>query len=1049
MKWPFLKVGPVALQQDRRAPSAPCPLSHDQAPRSLLTSLAAILLLLATAVSSAASDTDPIAFFEKRVRPVLIDHCYPCHSAQAEKVKGGLSLDSRDGLLQGGDLGPSILPGDPEKSLLIQAVRHASPDLQMPPKKGKLSDRQIADLTVWVKAGAPWPDNDPAVASRPSKPGNVISEADREWWAFLPIVPPPIPAGAGIPQDTHPIDAFIRSRLLAKALQPNPPANRRDLIRRAYFDLIGLPPAPEEVAAFEQDASPQAWPRLIDQLLARPEFGERWARHWLDIARFAQSSGYERDGEKPYAWRFRDYVVRAFNDDKPYDQFVREQIAGDLIEPFDSDATIATAFHRLGVWDDEPDDKRMAEFDELDDVLSTTASAFLGLTLGCARCHDHKFDPFPQTDYYRLLGYFRNIHLNEPAKYSLSSGNYLPLADVDVVATWQSLHESRLRPLREQLAVATEESYKSELSRQIAAIEGEPAPWEWTLGVRERHSAPPPTHVLIRGNAGTPGPQVQPGFPAVLSPREKTDSPPPISPSGARRLELAQWIASPQNPLTARVLVNRVWQHLFGRGIVATPSDFGRAGSPPTHPELLQWLANDFVRHGWSLKHLHRTILLSQTYQQSTQTENPAAQNADPANTLLWRQNLRRLEAESMRDTFLTISGQLNPKMGGRGFFPRLSGEVLAGQSRPGLDWEISSPSELARRSLYTYVRRTMMVPILETFDYNNTTSPLGDRPVTTVAPQALLLLNDAFLHEQASAFARRLIHESGPSRDAQIRRGFQLALGRTPSPTESRLASDYLDRQQQAFASIQGRITFRPDVPLSLSVDYMAKLRPEHFLVGPARGWSYHRGKWSGAYEGIRTLDRDQSPFALWTGAFVSNAIIEVKLLPHIAFETGGLLFRAIARDDVVTGYECTLEPREQRLELRRLGPPQTSVLASAPLSIPETQPIPLRLDLADDRIRIWVGKKAEPVIDIRDPNPLPTGGHLGIRAWGAALSLDDLTFLPSVPVARHSNDEIFRPSGQSTETVRDSSQPSPEHRALQSLCLMLLNLNEVVYIP
>jgi len=328
-------------------------------------------------------------FFEKRIRPVLADHCYACHSARADKLKAGLLVDSRDGLLHGGDLGPALVPGDPDKSLLIRAIRYTDPDLQMPPKKGKLSDRQIADLTQWVRAGAPWPDEVSEGPTRVAKAGLSITDEDRAWWAFQPIRYPTAPAVAHSRPDLHPVDAFVEAALEAKALKPNPPATRRELIRRAYFDLIGLPPSPEAVQAFEADGSPEAWPRLVDRLLALPQYGERWGRHWLDVVRFAQSSGYERDGEKPLAWRYRDYVVKAFNDDKPYDQFIREQIAGDELEPYRPDAVIATGFQRLGVWDDEPDDKRMAEFDELDDVLSTTGSTFLGLTVGCARCHDH------------------------------------------------------------------------------------------------------------------------------------------------------------------------------------------------------------------------------------------------------------------------------------------------------------------------------------------------------------------------------------------------------------------------------------------------------------------------------------------------------------------------------------------------------------------------------------------------------------------------------------------------------------------------------------
>jgi mono/diheme cytochrome c family protein len=979
---------------------------------------------------AADAQADSTEFFEKRIRPVLAEHCYSCHSSRAEKLKAGLFVDSREGLLQGGDLGPAVIPGNPDQSLFIRAIRHTDADLQMPPKNGKLSERQIADLTQWVRTGAPWPEEASTTPTRVARTGMTITDEDRAWWAFQPIRHPDLPSAASSDPIDHPVDAFVHAALKSKGLKPNPKATPRERIRRVYMDLLGLPPSPEEVEAFESDPSPDAWSRLVDRLLARPQYGERWARHWLDVVRFAQSSGYERDGEKPLAWRYRDYVVQAFNEDKPYDQFIREQIAGDEMEPYHRDAVIATGFQRLGVCDDEPDDRRMAEFDELDDILSTTSSTFLGLTVGCARCHDHKFDPIPQADYYRLLGFFRNLRLNEGARYSLDSGNYLPLAEPEEVHRWQTVRETRLRRLQENLAVATEPVIKEELAKAIEATQAEPAPWEWTLGVRDRGPLAPPTHLLVRGNAATPGSEVLPGFLAVLSTSGEVS---PRVPAGyGRRLILANWIASPDNPLTARVLVNRIWHHHFGRGLARTLSDFGRAGSPPSHPELLQWLAADFIAHGWSIKHLHRRLLSSETYQRSSRAD--AADNlaADPGNDLYWRQNLRRLEAEAMRDTFLNISGELNPKMGGRGFFPRLSGEVLAGQSRPGQDWEISDRAELSRRSLYTFVRRSMMVPILETFDYSNTTSPLSERPTTTVAPQSLLLLNDAFLQQQAQAFAARLVREAGNTADAQVRRGFQLAVGRLPSPTEIELARDFLQRQETQFEGLRPRLTFRPDVPLSLSLDYLGKLRPEQFLVGPAADWRYFRGKWSGAYESIRTLDRDRGPFALWQGTVSTDLVVDARLLPHTALESGGLLFRATVQDDSASSYELLIEPRDQRLGLRR-HTDAVVTLATAPVGIIEGQPLSVRVEAVHARIRVWAGSASQPLIDVLDPQPILAPGRVGVRAWGAALSVDDL---------------VVHTAGSGTAHVRDSAQDPPASRALQSFCLLLLNLNEVVYI-
>ncbi len=1018
-----------------------------------------------------------LTFFENKIRPLLADQCYSCHSVKAEKTKGGLHVDSFDALLKGGDSGPALVPGDAEKSLLIKAVRYGDPDLQMPPKGKKLSERQIADLMQWVKAGAPWPETDKA-ATRPTKASHEITEKDRSWWAFQPIRRPTkseaVNSRSVISKSTAPradslntdysIDSLIREQLAEKKLKPNPPAAKRELIRRAYFDLIGLPPSPEQIAAFEKDKSPDAWARLIEDLLSLPQYGERWGRHWLDVARFAQSNGYERDGEKPESWRYRDYVVKAFNEDKPYDQFIREQIAGDELERVTFDSIIATGFHHLGVRDDEPDDKRMAEFDELDDMLSTTGTAFLGLTIGCARCHEHKFDPIPQADYYSLLSFFRNVRLYEAPKYTLDSANYIPLAEPAKLAEWRVARDARVKTLEEKVAAAKDDAEKKKLTSQIEGAKAERPPFEFALAVRERGAKPPPTHVLIRGNAGSPGAEVQPAFLSVLgrSRREENQTSAsidqsrltstPTSETSGRRRAFADWIASAENPLTPRVMANRIWQHHFGNGIVKTTSDFGRAGVLPTHPLLLDWLAAEFIENGWSIKKLHRTIMLSQTYQMSSRAENAKANSVDPANDLLWRQNLRRLEAEALRDTMLAISGRLNPKMGGRGFFPRLSGEVLAGQSRPGLDWELSSAEEQSRRSLYAYVRRTMSVPMLDTFDYSNTTSPLSERPVTTVAPQALLLLNDAFMREQAAALVDRVEKEVGraallrrqnddataaqqrSSTDvaAFITRGFQLAVGRDPTKRERQLAREFVERQEREFAGLRTRMTFRPDVPTSLSVSYMDKLKPEQFLIGPATGWSYHRGRWSSAYEGIRTVERDLGPFGLAPAPAFSNGVVTAKLFLHTANESAGVLFRTTTKDNEARGYDVTFEPREQRLSLRRFAG-EATILAQVSAEIPTGQSVPLKIESEGARIRVWFGNGAKPELDFTDPKPLLTAGQVGVRSWGAALSVDDL---------------VLNPSGANSIAISEVQLPSPERRAHEALCLLLLNLNEVVYV-
>ena len=714
----------------------------------VLAVLAAPLAPSRTPAADAKLTPAAVQFFETQVRPLLATHCHKCHGPH--KQRGNLRLDSRKAILEGGDSGAALVPGKPTASLLIEAVNYGR--LKMPPSK-RLSSKEVATLTQWVRMGAPWPETT-TVGRPPRQPGFTVTDEDRKFWSFRPVRRPAVPR---LPAAT-PLDAFLLQKLQAKGLHYSPPADKRTLLRRATFDLTGLPPTPEQVDAFVGDTRPDAYERLVERLLASSAYGERWGRHWLDVVRFAQTNGYERDDEKPFAWRYRDYVIRAFNEDRPYDRFVQEQLAGDELDAVTDESLTATAFYRLGVWDDEPDDKRQAEFDELDDMLSVSGSAFLGLTIGCARCHDHKFDPIGQDDYYGLLAFLRNI---EP--YSK------PTKDLG-------------RTLFTRL--------------KSGAI---------TLAVHERGSVAPPTHVLLRGSAASPGKQVEPHFPRVLCPSDDSVLPKRAGARGkttGRRRLLAEWVTRRDNPLTARVLVNRLWQHHFGRGIVATPSDFGHTGAAPTHPELLDWLAAEFVEGGWRLKPLHRVIVLSDAYRQSSQVRDETAVRADPANALLWRQNLRRLEAESIRDTVLAVSGRLNREMGGRGVFPTLPPEVLATQSRPGLGWGKSSAAEQSRRSVYVYVKRTLGVPLLETFDFASPDTPTASRAVTTIAPQALILLNSSFMDQQSAALAERLLREGGSKPEVNVERLFRLALGRRPTSKERRIALAYLARQTRAVSS-------------------------------------------------------------------------------------------------------------------------------------------------------------------------------------------------------------------------------------------------------
>ena len=692
---------------------------------------------------------DGIAFFESKIRPLFLDRCVECHGEK--KQKGGLRLDSRAALQKGGDSGAAIVPGKADESLLIKAVRYTDEELAMPPKKkgGKLGDAEISALEKWVAMGAPDPREEVAATGPRLRSGKfTLTDADRGYWAFQPVGQIRNPKS----EIRNPIDAYVLAKLEDKGLAMNPPATPREQVRRAFFDLWGLPPMLEDVTAFERDPSDAAWAQLIDRLLASPHYGERWGRHWLDLVRFAESNGYERDAPKPEAWRYRDYVIASFNDDKPYDRFIREQLAGDeLAETLAPggewrDAIIATGYFRLHVWDDEPDSTAVAEFDDLDDIMVTTGTAFLGLTIGCARCHDHKFDPISQADYYSLLSFFRSI---DPYGQHKTGGGGRGTGKIT-------------RPLL-------------------------PSP-DSALAVVENGPIPKPTHILNRGEVGSPREEVFPAFPAVLGlPAPTFAQRPPDALTTGRRRVLADWIASPENPLTARVMMNRLWQHHFGTGIVPTPDDFGRTGLAPANQPLLDFLAADFVAGGWTLKRMHREIMTSRAYRMSSDSRNAKALAVDESNALLWRQNLRRVEAEVIRDTMLAVSGTLNPKQGGSSVFPTLPKEIHGTQDTAGKGWTDSPPDEQNRRSVYLVVKRALKIPLLENLDFANGVSPSGTRPVTTTAPQALMLLNDVFVHAQAAVLADRVVREAGEQPDAQVTRAFQLVLQRAPTESEMR----------------------------------------------------------------------------------------------------------------------------------------------------------------------------------------------------------------------------------------------------------------------
>ncbi len=918
-----------------------------------------VLILLAFWTGSGQA-ADQVAFSHD-VQPIFARRCLQCHGSG--KQEGGLRLDHREGALASLESDArAVVPGDLEASALLARVTSDDPDLRMPPEGKPLTEAEVASLRAWIKQGAEWQGH----------------------WAFEPPVAPQPPAVKNKAWVRSPIDAFILSRLEAKGLAPAAPADKVALIRRAYYDLTGLPPTPEQVDAFVADASPKAFEKVIDDLLESPQYGEKWARHWLDLVRYAETNGYERDSRKDLIWKYRDYVIRALNEDKPYDRFIKEQLAGDELPDKDSDSVTATGIYRLGIWDDEPADRPLARYDYLDDILRTTGETLLGMTIGCGRCHDHKIDPIAQKDYYSMLSFFSDIsphgggkanhvpissfadqaayekkvadkqrlekELTEkifqietsfltelkvkhpelkvdsakpagPAdgvvladsrkagqewEYTLDkpAGNWFEIAFDDskwkkgpggfgtrgtpgsVVRTEWRTGEIWLRkdfglteiPAKLTLTIHHDEDAEVYLNgQQIATFKGYVGKYkqldvtmraadllqtgrntvavhcrqtgggqyidvglvgdfsvttaaslarkygkeilgaarldewkqmqrqlaqsqsqklelktEYVMAVAERGRNK--TWILGRGNPSMQGEEVGPAFPQVLNPpvAEIPEEYNTGATTGKRR-RLAEWIASNDNPLTARVIVNRLWQHHFGRGIVRSSSDFGFQGTAPTHPELLDWLAVEFQRGGWKMKAMHKRLMLSATYQMSS-AHNAQAYAADPTNDLFWRFDIRRLTAEEIRDSILAVTGTLNLQMFGPSIYPPLPQEVLATASRPGAAWGRSSPEEAARRTIYIHVKRSLRPPMLANFDVPDTDTPCAVRMSTTVPTQSLGMLNSKFLNDQAAEFANRLREENGDSRQQQVAAAIRLTTGRVPTDKEVQGDLEFLD---------------------------------------------------------------------------------------------------------------------------------------------------------------------------------------------------------------------------------------------------------------
>jgi Protein of unknown function (DUF1553)/Protein of unknown function (DUF1549)/Planctomycete cytochrome C/EF-hand domain pair len=763
---------------------------------------------------------DQLAFFEKNIRPILVKECYSCHAATAEKIKGGLTLDTSDGLRKGGDTGPALIPGDSKKSLILKALRQVDDELKMPPKK-KLSDEVIANFEKWITMGAP----DPRAAKTEARgrKAEINIDQGRQFWSFQAPkkTTPPAIKDADWPKSD--VDRFLLGELETKGLKPVPDADPRTLIRRVYFDLVGLPPTPEEAEAFvkECDSSDDrrsngsafrvpssALEKVVDELLASPQFGERWGRHWLDVARYAESSGRAANFAYPHAWRYRDYVIAAFNTDKPYNQFIREQLAGDLLSPKNdkekAEFLIATGFLAIGPKSHNERDPRQFQMDLADEQIDATFQAFQGLTVACARCHDHKFDPIPQKDYYALAGIFRStvtcygtisvIQSNHPSplvNLPKNSGATVPLEPLS--AARRAGIEKQIKDFRDEIAKLSgpdaflrslrPRTLSAMLESQLTLYEADGTPKALAMGVRER-TFPADSRLYVRGELDQPGEEVRRGFPQVLTTKQ------PAIANGSGRKELADWIASKNNPLTARVMVNRIWLHLFGRGLVPTADNFGASGQPPSHSALLDYLAVSFAENGWSVKKLIRTLVLSRAYQLSSAFDEKNFE-ADPDNVLVWRMPKRRLEAEALRDAMLALSGRLDRDP------PKGSPVARNGEGNVGFRFRGGPAGDPAagdvHRTVYTPIVRDLLPEVLTVFDFPDPSLIIGERATTTIPAQALYLMNNPFVIRQAEGLAERLL-ASAEDDDARLARAYQICYSRPPSDEELSTARRFIE---------------------------------------------------------------------------------------------------------------------------------------------------------------------------------------------------------------------------------------------------------------
>ncbi len=840
---------------------------------------APVLLAFALVAGASLFAADKPVSFRADIQPVFENSCWKCHGGAVQLSK--LDLRTREAALKGGERGAAIVPGKAEDSRLYRLV--AGLEKPSMPMDGKLTAEQISAIKDWINQGAPWDGvsdaKQPQVTSIEEMP---ISPEARKYWAFQK------PVRAAVPEisSANPIDGFLEKVRREKGLTAAPRADRITLLRRAYMDLIGLPPTPAETAEYLADGSPHAWEHLIDKLLASPHYGERWGRHWLDVARYADSNGFEHDYDRPNAWRYRDYVIRAFNKDTPYDRFLAEQIAGDELDQVSDDSMIATGFLRsyAKVGYREKDNPQF-RYEYLDDMIGTIGRGVLGLTVNCARCHNHKFDPISQKDYYQmqasLFGYVETDYPLASKEQAEAYEKKTAETDAKIAPLRQRIRQIE-EPYRTRLAQEKYKKYPANVQRAIAIPEGERTPGEELLagqvirttsvssdeidrvmsaqdlaqkralneqvkalqserpkplpmaaivtdgdyrfapdgpgdepapgkGVKQeaidgsflfkgpgRYQAPP-SYFLIRGDSESRGPVMKPGFISVINyGNPPVEDPPANGRTSGRRRALAEWLGSQENPLTARVMVNRIWSHHFGQGIVATLDNFGKMGEKPTHPELLDWLAVEFMSRGWSIKQMHRLMMTSEAYQMSSQYQDAGDVEKDPDNRYLWRFRIQRLDAEIVRDAMMAASGALDLAMGGPPVFPHIPGEILRSMSEGIWKKEEDGP-RVWRRSVYVYRKRGLPFPMFEVFDLPDQNTSCGRRNVSTVPTQALTLLNDEFVLRQSKLFADRVEEAAHGDSAKRVDLAYRIALSRPPREDELKLGVEFLQKRSLA----------------------------------------------------------------------------------------------------------------------------------------------------------------------------------------------------------------------------------------------------------